>query len=120
MAKRSWIILLVAVVAGACMWKPGYCQADAANSTSGKPELKWITGTVSQVAFAKSFLLVITEKGYLKFDVKDDETVIRIGGEKADLSEIDPEDSVRIQYYSPKPGQYTAVFVSMSRKSYSE
>jgi hypothetical protein len=93
----------------------GYAQENVTNSTEGKPVLKWISGSVAQVAFVKSFLMVITELGYITFNVTDD-TSIMMGSDKTDLTGIDTEDMVRIQYFCPEPGKYTAVSISKSRK----
>lgn len=69
---------------------------------------KKINGTVSQVAFAQSFIVVTCELGYLKFKVPDD-TVIIGGKNKIDLSDIRPEDSVTVRYDEDADGTKMAV-----------
>ena len=116
MIRRYSVIILAAAALAACSVRAGYCQDNTTGTAPAKPELKWINGSVSQVEFVKSFLLVNTELGYLTFTV-DDKTSISIGPDKVDLSDIQPEDSVRIQYYSPEPGQYIAVSVTETKKT---
>ena len=95
----------------------GYAQDDKAPAADNAPAVKMTSGTVAQVGFVESFLMVATPEGYLNFTVTD-KTSILIGPEKASLSDIKPEDTVRIQYYSPEPGKYVAVAITESRRSY--
>jgi len=92
-----------------------YSQENQTNSTVSTPELKWMYGTIAQVSFVKGFVLVTTELGYLTVTVPDN-TTIMIGPKKASLDEIKTEDLVRIQYYCPEPGKYTALSISESKK----
>ena len=94
---------------------PSYSQENQTNSTVSVPELKWMYGTVAQVSFVKGFILVITDLGYLTVTIPDN-TTIMLGPKKASLEEIQTEDLVRIQYYCPQPGKYTAVSISESKK----
>jgi hypothetical protein len=95
---------------------PVYAQENSTDaSATAKPELKWMYGTVSQVSFVGGFLSVITDQGYLRVTVPDNATIL-LGSRNAGIEEIQTEDLVRIQYYCPEPGKYTAVSVSESKK----
>jgi|WetSurMetagenome_2_1015567.scaffolds.fasta_scaffold742757_1 hypothetical protein len=116
MKKNLKIITLACAVMFLARAAAVYCQENQTTAPSIKaPELKWLYGTVSQVEFVKSFLLVTTDKGYLTIEITD-KTSISIGPQKASLDDIQPEDSVRVQYYCPEPGRYVAVAVSESKK----
>lgn len=93
----------------------GYTQENRTDTPSDNPELKWMYGSVSQVAFAKGFIVVFSDEGYSTFSVSD-KTVISIGYKKAGLEDIRTEDAVRIQYYCPEPGKCVAVSISESAK----
>ncbi len=78
-----------------------------------------ISGTVSQVGFAFSFIVVICEEGYLTFHVTDETAIIR-DRRKASLDEIDPEDAVTVQYRVDEEGRRIALSIrdSTSKRSY--
>ncbi|MFH0828049.1 MAG: hypothetical protein V1919_02655 [Candidatus Omnitrophota bacterium] len=115
MNKYSRVTALIVAAIILTLKTPSYSQENQTNSTVSMPELKWMYGTVSQVSFVKGFILVITDQGYLTVTVPDN-TTIMLGPKKASLDEIKTEDMVRIQYYCPEPGKYTAVSISESKK----
>ena len=78
-----------------------------------KPEMKWLYGTLAQVAFAKGFIKLFNDQGYTTIEVND-KTVITIEGKKTGLDELSTEDSVRVQCYSPEPGRYVAASITKS------
>ncbi len=116
MNKYLKIIIFCVLAIASTAITPGYSQENLPDSPSNKPELKWMYGSVSQVSFVKAFLLLFTDMGYLPVAVPDNTTIL-IGGQKADLDEIKTEDSVRIQYYCPKPGKYVAVTISKTKET---
>jgi hypothetical protein len=93
----------------------GHSQENQTDSPADTPELKWMYGSVAQVAFAKGFILVFSDQGYSTFTVTD-KTVISIGPKKVGLEAIKTEDSVRVQYYCSEPKKCVAVSISESKK----
>ncbi len=92
-----------------------YSQENETITQEKPPELKWMYGSVSKVAFAAGYIVVFSDLGYLTFAVTDD-TKIFIGPKKVGLEEIKTEDSVRVQYYCTEPGKCVAVMISESKK----
>jgi len=107
----SIVIIALALALGTT----GYTQENQTDSPSNTAELKWMYGSVSQVAFAKGFIVVFSDQGYSTFEVSE-KTVISIGAKKASLADIKTEDSVRVQYYCLEPKKCLAVSISESAK----
>ncbi|MDD5730985.1 MAG: hypothetical protein PHN57_07670 [Candidatus Omnitrophica bacterium] len=89
---------------------PCFCQDNQEQAKEEKPQIKTMSGTVAQVAFVKSFIMVTSELGYLIISVPEGIPISR-GKEKIDLDGIDAGDSVIVKYYSPEPGKYIAVSI---------
>lgn len=79
-----------------------------AEDGAAAPQVKKVNGTVSQVSFVHGFLVVSSEEGYVKFDVPEGTAIAR-GAKRIDLDEIDPEDSVIVQYTVNEKGERTAL-----------
>lgn len=114
MNKYLKVILLGALAITLPVITPGHAQENLTAPSVNTPELKWMYGTVAQLSFVKSFLLLFNDMGYLTVTVPDNATIL-INGKKAGLDEIRTEDSVRIQYYCPAPGKYVAVTISETK-----
>jgi hypothetical protein len=115
MNKYRNVIILATLTMVLALGAAGYSQENQTDAKTSQPELKWLYGNVAQVAFAKGFIMVFSDKGYMTFEVADN-TIISIGPKKVGLESIKTEDSVRVQYYSPEPGRYIAVSISESKK----
>ena len=115
MNKHSMAFTLAIITITLALGTTAYTQENQTDPPANTPELKWMYGSVSQVAFAKGFILVFSDQGYTAFAVND-KTVISIGPKKAGLEDIKTEDSVQVQYYCPEPGKYVAVAISESAK----
>lgn len=74
------------------------------------PQVRKITGTVSQVSFVHEFLVVICEEGYVKFHVPEGVTIM-CGTKTVALDDIDTEDSVIVQFTTDEKGEKTAVAI---------
>ncbi|MFA5118998.1 MAG: hypothetical protein WC695_09170 [Candidatus Omnitrophota bacterium] len=103
-------IIVLAVVCVLTAVYPAYCQEKEQQS---QVETKRLSGSVAQVGFAESFIVVYGELGYTRFQITP-ETQFTRGTKKIDLSDIRTEDSVMVQYYSSEPGKYVAVTVRAS------
>ncbi len=103
------IIVLTAVCVLTAVY-PVYSQEKEQQS---QVEIKRLSGSVSQVGFAESFIVVYGELGYIRLQITP-ETQFTRGTKKIDLSYVKTEDSVLVQYYSPEPGKYVAVSVRVS------
>jgi hypothetical protein len=115
MTKNSKIFVLLLAIIALTLATTSYSQENETISQEKTPELKWMYGSVAQVAFAKGFIVVFSDQGYLTLAVNDN-TKIYIGPEKVGLEEIKTEDSVRVQYYCAEPGKCVAAMISESKK----
>ena len=115
MNKYRNVIILAALTMILALGTTGYTQENQTDSPGDTPELKWMYGSISQVAFAKGFIVVFSDRGYTTFAVSD-KTIISIGAKKVGLEDIKTEDSVRVQYYCTEPKKCVAVSISESKK----
>jgi hypothetical protein len=115
MNKNAKILILLLTIIFLTLAATSYSQENGTSSQQNSPELKWMYGSVAQVAFAKSFIVVFSDQGYLTLKVTDD-TKIFIGSEKVGLEDIKTEDSVRCQYFCTEPGKCVAAMISESKK----
>ena len=107
---RAKSVIFIALPFALALASAGYSQQEQNKAEPEKPAIKKMFGTVAQVEFVQGFIMVTGEAGYVIVKVPDNTSISR-GTEKIDLDEIDPGDSVIVQYYSPKPGEYVAVSI---------
>ncbi|HOW43331.1 MAG TPA: hypothetical protein P5110_02430 [Candidatus Omnitrophota bacterium] len=79
-------------------------------------EIKRMTGTVAKVSFVNSEIMITGELGYITFRVPDNISIMR-GSKEIDLEDIEPGETVMVQYENPEPGKYIAVFLRASTGS---
>ena len=115
MNKYLMTIILAIVTIILALGTIGYTQENQTDPSANTPEVKSMYGSVSQVAFAKGFIVVFSDQGYTTFAVSD-KTIISIGFKKVGLEYIKTEDSVRVQYYCLEPGKCVAVSINESQK----
>ena len=115
MKKIINVITLATAAMILALGKASYSQENQTIPQVKPPELKWMYGSVAQVAFTAGFIVVFSDQGYSAFKVADN-TTISIGFKKVGLDEIRTEDSVRVQYYCPEPGKCVAVSINESKK----
>ncbi len=89
-----------------------YAQDTQTNTTAPQPRQKRLSGTVAQVKFAESMLVVQTdESGYITIDVPDNTPIMR-GSRKVKLDDIDTGDSVTLQcFYNATSDQLEALSI---------
>ncbi len=110
--SKVFVICAAGIIMGAGSFV--YSQDNQTDSADEKkPKTKWMYGSVSQVAFAQGFIKLFNDQGYQTIEITD-KTTITIEGKKAGLDELDTEDAVRVQYYSPEPGKYVAISINKS------
>jgi hypothetical protein len=119
MKKLINIVVMAFAAMIMVLGKPGYPQENQTIPQEKGPELKWIYGSVAKVSFTAGYIVVFSDQGYTNFKVTD-KTAISIGPKKVGLDDINTEDSVRVQYYSPEPGKCVAVSISESKKEENE
>jgi hypothetical protein len=97
-------VIFPAVAAVALIWAAGVFSQEvpsaAQNNTQppAEEQLKRLSGTVSQIAFAQGYIVVnVDELGYIKVYVPETASVSR-GFESIDISGIGLEDSVIVHY----------------------
>jgi hypothetical protein len=100
--NKMFLLILFILVFVPCLV---YCQ-----ELSGDRKTQTIDGSVTQVDFVGSTVLVNTLAGQLPFTVSDD-TVIKRGTDKIGLEDIDVGDPVTIEFSSPSAGTYIAVAI---------
>ncbi len=110
MFYKAKSVIFMALAFALALANAGYSQQEQNKAEPQKPEIKRMFGTVAQVGFVKGFIMVTSEAGYVIVTVPEDIPISR-GTKKIGLEEIDPGDSVIVQYYCPEPGKYVAVSI---------
>jgi preprotein translocase subunit YajC len=99
--KTGFFALLTVV----CVATLAYCQEIAANR-----QITTISGTLSEVDFVGSTIVVDTGGEQVELSVPDD-VMITAGSEKLGLVDLGETDPVTVEYYSPSSDQHIAVSI---------
>jgi preprotein translocase subunit YajC len=97
--------IVFALSAIACMATAAYCQERVENR-----QILTISGRLAKVDFVGSTIVVKKDNEQITLSVQDD-AIITEGTEKLGLEDLEENDPVTIQYYSPYPGQYDVVSI---------
>lgn len=103
MSRNKTIIITLLTLA--CTATFAYCQEKTANR-----QISTINGTLTNVDFVGSTIVVKTNNEQITFSVPTDAIITR-GMEKLGIEDLEETDSVTIQYYSPSTGQYSVVSI---------